>query len=197
MDKRAPKKFTRRTGVRHYRKMFLIFTEGKTEASYFKQLLTNKDVVLKIFHKDSASAPQNLFKYALEYLNKNEAILRPYDHEIWVVIDREDGDKRSVQEIEEVYSQCAKQGYNLAISNPTFEYWLLLHYEDGKKITSSKKCIAKLKKYLPDYDKSETPKYLQDKINDAISRAKEKNNPTEKWPTQCGTTVYLLVEKLI
>ena len=197
MSKNVSKRFIRRTGIKSYKKIFLIFVEGATELNYFNKLITNKTVAPKIFHKDSASSPQNLFKYALTYLNKNKKTLKTYSHEIWVVIDREDNNKRRHQEIEDLFSQCVKGHYNLAVSNPIFEYWLLLHFEDGNKVASSKQCITRLRKYLPNYDKPEIPKHLQDKINDAISRAKGKNNPVEKWPSKSGSTVYLLVEKLI
>ncbi|MGD9153687.1 MAG: RloB family protein [Gammaproteobacteria bacterium] len=197
MSKNTPKKIIRKTGIRHYRKIFWIFPEGKTEKNYLNSLITNKNVTLKIIHKNSISSPQNLFKYALHYLEKNKKTLKKYDHEIWVIIDREDNDKRPHQEIEDLYLECNKQGYNLAISNPALEYWLLLHFEDGNKITSSKQCIDRLKKYVPDYNKPKIPKQLQGKAYDAISRAKEKNNPADKWPKTNGTTIYLLIEKII
>jgi hypothetical protein len=40
-----------------------------------------------------------------------------------------------------------------ALSNPKFEYWLLLHFNDGTGIASSRDCSDRLKRHLPGYDK--------------------------------------------
>ncbi len=93
-----------------------------------------------------------------------------------------------------------KENYGFALSNPKFEYWLLLHFEDGKGIQSSAQCSERLKKYLPDYDKGICiGKFTKENIAEAIRRAKQRDNPrcVNNWPQNVGTTVYRLVERLI
>ena len=89
--------------------------------------------------------------------------------------------------------------YGFALSNPKFEYWLLLHFEDGSGITSSRQCQERLETYLPNYEKGNLEnRKLETGIRNAISRAKAKDSPPcVNWPTNRGTTVYRLVEKLI
>jgi hypothetical protein len=48
-----------------------------------------------------------------------------------------------------------KENYGFALSNPNFEYWLLLHFEEGSKIAHGADCLERLKKYLLGYNKGE------------------------------------------
>nr|VFJ70099.1 MAG: RloB-like protein [Candidatus Kentron sp. FW] len=85
------------------------------------------------------------------------------------------------------------------MSNPQFEYWLLLHFEDGTGITNSRQCIDRLKRYLPGYDKGiDARKITREGIDGAIERARRRDNPPRAdWPRDVGTTtVYRLVENL-
>ena len=91
-----------------------------------------------------------------------------------------------------------KDNYRLGVSNPCFEYWLLLHFEDGDTVHSSKSIREQLRKYLPDYDKHIDENKVRYRIKEAIFRAKQRDNPPCKdWPRKTGTTVYRLVEILI
>lgn len=86
------------------------------------------------------------------------------------------------------------------LSNPKFEYWILLHFEEGTNISSSRECSDRLKRWLPDYDKGIKPRgFTIQMISSAVRRAKIRDNPPcPDWPrTGSGTTVYRLVEKLL
>lgn len=89
---------------------------------------------------------------------------------------------------------------SLAVSNPSFEYWLLLHFEDGTGIRSQRECKDRLRRHLPDYDKGvDSSRLSAEMIRLAVTRAKRRDNPPcVDWPTQLGqTTVYRLVEKVL
>jgi hypothetical protein len=84
------------------------------------------------------------------------------------------------------------------LSNPKFEYWLLLHFEDGNGVGTSRECTDRLIAHLPNYQKGsvDTRKLLAG-VNDAVERAKRRDNPKcVDWPKMTGTTVYRLVEKI-
>jgi hypothetical protein len=90
--------------------------------------------------------------------------------------------------------------YGFALSNPKFEYWLLLHFEDGKKVRSSRACIERLKRHVPNYDKGIEPhKYSEEAIKKAIARAEARDTPRcNDWPRKMGcTTVYRLVQGIL
>jgi len=62
------------------------------------------------------------------------------------------------------------------LSNPNFEYWLLLNFEDGKGIANSQECLTRLKRHLPNYKKDiDGKKITLELITKAISRAKQRD----------------------
>lgn len=78
-------------------------------------------------------------------------------------------------------------------------FWLFLHFDEAKGVQSSAQCSERLRQYLPDYDKGiDTRKFTQDRISQAVQRAKLRDTPPcPAWPKTAGTTVYRLVEKLM
>jgi hypothetical protein len=189
------RRFTRERGIQRYRKLFIISTEGaKTEPQYF-QLFKNQQALIsvKCLKCDDKSSPQFILKRMERYLKLKG--LKATD-EAWLVVDNDQWSEIQLRELY-LWSQL-KANHGLAVSNPKFEYWLLLHYEDGVQITSVD-CSKRLMRYLPDYNKYiDFREITQDKIVKAIRRAKELDfPPCVDWPRSPTSTVYRLVEKLI
>lgn len=69
------------------------------------------------------------------------------------------------------------KGICLAISNPSFELWYLLHFQSQTADLNRDAAVAKLKLHVPDYDKSTSlfpllhPKVGKNLTSDAIARA--------------------------
>jgi hypothetical protein len=143
--------------------------------------------------RHESSPPQVLKR--MDVRLKNES-LRNSD-EAWLVVDK---DQWTDIQLAQLYDWSQKQeNYGFALSNPKFEYWLLLHFEDGTGILNSHGCSDRLRRYLPDYDKNiNSRKITKEMITDAIRRARLRDNPPcTDWPRANGTTVYRLVEKII
>lgn len=207
------RKFTREPGQRRYERLFVIACEGKeTEPQYFAQLLrkqfediwTKEKIAVKVLPGNTKTNCTQVLDRLKKYL-KEENVIEPY--ESWLVVDK-DRESNTDERIKKVYQwqkmKKDKDGntimnHAIAISNPKFEYWLLLHFEDGKGIQSSAQCSERLKKYLPDYDKGICiGKFTKENIAEAVRRAKLRDSPQcADWPRTTGTTVYRLVEKLI
>jgi hypothetical protein len=121
--------------------------------------------------------------------------LHPFD-EAWLVIDKDNWSEEHLMTLFEWSKKNEK--YGLALSNPKFEYWLLLHFEEGYGILNEKECTVRLKKYLPEYDKGFDPKIItKSMIDKAIARAKKNDTPScEKWPLKTGSTVYRLIQRI-
>jgi hypothetical protein len=185
--------------IKSYRPVFIIATEGKkTEPDYFRMGIfrsRERPVRVKVLGSGSGSSPQAV-------LNRMRKHLRSYQRkegdEAWLVVDK---DQWEVKDLEVLYAWSQFDAYkNLAVSNPQFEYWLLLHFEDGNKINNKDECLSRLKRYIFDYDKSNIPidKFTVTRVKGAIKRAKSKDSPPcTKWPIKTGTTVYRIVEKIL
>lgn len=194
---RVTKRFSRKVGNIPYRRLFVLAVEGaKTEPQYFAFInnLQRKVTIRSLTHKYKTS-PLNVLDRIKEYLKKNR--LSESD-EAWVVIDK---DEWSNDQLTQVFNWSKLRGnYGVAVSNPKFEFWLLLHFEDGDQVTSSQSCSNRLRQYLPEYDKGiESRKITKDQIPQAIDRARKKDTPPcTEWPKSPGvTTVYILVDKIM
>ncbi len=190
--------FIRPFGKLPYRKLFVIATEGaKTEPQYFEILrkLKSEQVTISIPEGKNKSDPENVLKRMKEHLKKEG--LKPSD-EAWLVVDK---DRWHDEQIEKLYEWTKrKKNYGLALSNPRFEYWLLLHFVDGD-IGSAHNIEKLLDTYLPNYSQTKAvdpQKFKPDNIEKAIARAKKRDTPPcEDWPRlPCRTTVYKLADNI-
>jgi hypothetical protein len=185
-------KLQRKQRLISYRRVFLIATEGaKTEPLYFDMFNGVKTTihVKPLSSRKHDTSPEQVLERAKAYV-KDEGI-RDGD-EVWLVIDK---DHWSDEQIQSVYQGCGKNKFSLAVSNPMFEYWLLLHFEDGGGVSGVRDCRDRLKKYLPNYNKSSLDiRKLLPGVDDAVMRAKAKDTPLCKdWPRTNGSTVYRLI----
>jgi hypothetical protein len=124
-------------------------------------------------------------------------------------------DRDQWSNIPEISKLCLKEGnFYLALSNPCFEFWLLLHIKDttefsvdelidifeNKKVSKKKTYLKSLlgKLLVDGYNESDPkPERFFLHINIAIERAKKLDNLTEEYPSYLGSHVYKLVEKII
>ena len=202
---RRATRITRNGEMRPKRKQFLIVCEGaKTEPGYFKRLVELKTTcvslnVPKIKYK---SSPKALLEEMVQSLDEYDEAFGLTTGEAWIVMDR---DNLKECQLEEIYKwSMEKKHYNVAISDPQFEYWLILHYSDGKNKQAKRKktCLTYLKKCMPSYKKGKPLPldiFDDDRMRLAITRAKDRDSPEcKKWPDHDGcTTLYRLVENIL
>jgi hypothetical protein len=191
------REFRRPLGTRRYRKLIVIAAEGvKTEPQYFAIFGDQQSVIkVKCLKGRYESSPPQVLKRMEKHL-KQEA-LRSSD-EAWLVVDK---DRWTDEQLSELHGWSAEHAnYGFALSNPNFEYWLLLHFEDGAGVATSRNCTDRLRRYLPGYDKGiDAGKITREHIENAIRRAKQRDNPPcIDWPhAPGGSTVYKLVERIL
>ncbi len=161
-------------------KTILIVTEGgKTEPNYFVELrnrfrLSATDI--EVVHPDGTD-PVTLTNKAIELREKrkNEAksgILVEYD-EVWVVFDLEKTHDIRREQAKRAKVLPGAKGVNFALSDPSFEYWLLLHCEyTTASFPDNDSVEQRLKNHWPDYTKGSrpSPDFLE-KVPDAVKHA--------------------------
>ena len=197
-------RFARKTDTRGYNKRFVLAVEGRaTERQYFKMIndmftKTTGKVAKPIPHyKAHKTSALQILKQMQRYIRKNP--LKDGD-QAWLVLDKDDNKDADLDTLYH-WTQEGKNGQRgLALSNPCFEYWLLLHFDAGNAASTKDDCNKCLKKYLPNYDKHiSVYKFTRDRIKKAIEHAQKRDQPPcPDWPRQPGTTtVYRLVEALL
>lgn len=125
-----------------------------------------------------------------------------------MIIDR-DKDNFFEEQYDEVVKFCEENNINLYISNPNFEFWLMLHFdevesEDKQKMYNNEKVNSKrryLEKRLHDicgYTKKRVDfKRFEPNIMKAVEREKNYEENIKKLKDNLGTNVGVLVNKIV
>lgn len=114
--------------------------------------------------------------------------------EVWAVFDVDDHPG-----IEEAKERASTNGIECAISNPCFELWALLHFQDQRAHVERGKVASMLRKYMHGYEKHLDYEIMRDKYADAIKRAVTLDRDAQQLsePGRNPTTgVYRLTENI-
>jgi hypothetical protein len=200
--------FRRESNCRQAKNVYVIATEGeKTEPQYFNGLKNhyrNPRIYVKVLDRStSASSPKHIIR-TINKIRKDFDFKR--DDEMWIVIDK---DRWSARMLSQVATQCNQKNINMALSNPCFEVWLLLHLKDMSEYSDSKITILQnnknrdlekeIRRICGKFNKInlDLSKYIPN-ISAAIDRAHALDtNPGHRWPNSIGTRVYKIAEKII
>lgn len=139
MPRREPRRVTRR-------RVLVVCGGTRTEPDYFhgiRRLLRRPDVTLSI--KAVSKSPDQLVDHAVTLMSHR----RDQFDELWCVVDVDEFD------LDRAARSAKAAGVRLAVSNPCFEVWLLLHFDDGgPHLSGSAEAIRRLRRHLPAYDKA-------------------------------------------
>lgn len=209
--------FFRESNTKPKEKIIVLAYEGNnTEALYFESLkasvrFNDEQICLLSLRRtpeDTNSAPIHVFRH-LKRDAKDKYDLGVND-ELWMIIDRD-----RWPNIPEIHQMCEEQGnFNLALSNPCFEFWLLLHIKNladyteaeleeifqnvkvTKKKTHLKRLLGEL--LVDGYDESNPkPERFLPHLDLAINQSKALDSPPENFPTKLGSHIFKLVEKIV
>lgn len=214
------RKSSSRTRVEEVRdaRLIVVAAEGAyTERIYLTELArehAGRQVYVKVLQREEAAKNNSSPAHVL-------AQLKQYEHEfsigekdeLWLVIDRDRWTEQMLSEVAQVCQQDPNM--KMALSNPCFELWLLLHLEDictlpaetqqayleNLRATSNADPLLKvrLRELMGSYHESsyDTMKLLPT-VGVAITRAQEMDvNPQDRWPQTLGTRVYKLALSII
>ena len=190
----------RRRAFRLPRPRFLIVCEGTlTEPGYFQETrhLERSVIDLEI---SPGGAPKALVERAVEKKKAAERLAKSqqdsnlrYD-QVWCVFDIDEH-----RLIPEAKQQARDNGIELAISNPCFELWVLLHFRDQRAHIERGPLHHECKQYIPGYEKQLPTAQLHPRCDVALRRAKD----LDQWQKSRGcegenpsTGVYRLMERI-
>jgi|GEM_PF-5612969 len=196
--------------------IFHLYCDGqRTEPDYFLKGLKGlcKDLSLKI--KDSGKD----FKTLLEKARLDSKCNKDGHNEgntfTWFISDREvstiPGVAKNPEKIKKLIEEAHKEGFKVAVSNPCFEIWLLMHLDKvSSAYKTTDKCIEELAKKLNGYDcknKGLTDAQLKQlfpdkdkysKLRKAISNASKLDPDDSDFSIidKTGSRVYKLIEAM-
>lgn len=199
-------------------RLIVIASEGKdTERIYFKALAkeyTNPRVHVHILKRSEDEKNNSSPEHVLEQLNEYKCQYElEADDELWLVTDK---DHWTEAMLSRVATECMQDvSMHMALSNPCFELWLLLHLVDVASLTpeelrlwienrrKSKSSNPYLKVLLRQkmgsyHESAYDVLTLIQHVEVAIERARLLDkNPADRWPQTLGTRVYLLAESVM
>lgn len=213
MPERRFKPRVRQTNIRDAR-LIIIAAEGtNTEKQYLTALVLderyrNPKVHVEVLEREKdASAPEHIITLLDQFRRKYSLT---GEDELWLVIDV---DRWGSAKLSRIATECGQKGYLLAVSNPCFELWLLLHVADfdtytaeklqeffENKKTNNRTCLeTELLALLGEYNKSKLkPEHFLPHVETAVERSQKLDiNPDHSWPNQLGTRVYRVVQSII
>ncbi len=206
-----PKKqrFDRQPPSRNIAPKILIVCEGsKTEPKYFKSIRQHRrlqTLQVKIIDAAGKTDPRSIVQRAIEERQqiKAENGWEKLD-QAWAVFDGDEHIETDPKNWEQAIQTAAKQKINLAITNPCFEFWYLLHYQDALSQMTAATALKKLKQHVPQYDKS-SPMYpdpLADRTHQAINRAQKiaaqiQRDRLHEYSNLCCSRLPELIETLL
>lgn len=181
--------------------MIIIGYEGKRkEPKYFNKLEQELLEPRKAFiHPlppiNGESAPKKVLERVKAFVNDPKRGVNIEDKDkVWFVLDV---DKYPIEQFEQINEFCKeKEQRNLAISNPCFEIWLWMHFEDTDKVTSITSQDLKHELHLKTTSLNFGGNYTSF-IDGAIIRAKKVDSSSNYFPAEKSTKVYQLVEELL
>ncbi|NNJ12069.1 RloB domain-containing protein [Chloroflexales bacterium ZM16-3] len=138
------------------RRLILIVCEGdQTEHRYFDAIRTAGSLTtVSIEIAPDAGQALAVVERArtLRRLRRQQIEALPYD-EIWCVFDREA--RNEPASFPRAVALATREKFGLAISNPSFEYWYLLHFtETNRPYQDADDLLADLRRHLPGYEKN-------------------------------------------
>ena len=187
--KRQRKQLERKQGQRASYDRILIVSEGsKTERNYFKEIRAVyrlQTTNVEVRPSELGTAPIQVVRYAKELFengDRHKNIEPRAFEQVYAVFDRDDHDSyfnalRMAESLDGKLKNDAKQFicFKAIASVPSFELWLLLHYEDILAPLHRDEVIQRLRKpeNFPGYEKGGARAFAttRDRLSVATQRA--------------------------
>jgi hypothetical protein len=194
----------RRKPYRSEAQRFILICEGeKTEPAYFNALKSKyPGAMIQFEFIAPAGTPITIKDKARDRMAALKKEMRDNPSakadNVWAVFDRDEHGH-----ISDAIQGCETMGVEVAFSNPCFEVWLLLHYEDYHAADDRHQVQKRLREKDTAYDPngSKTPNCIAivDKVETAEQRAINQCNQRELEGLPLGrpsTTVYQLTQAI-
>lgn len=215
---RKKRPLDRTTGIERDASIVVVACEDKYAVKqYFAKFRTRRTQFKVLPTDDCKSNPRAVIDRLHDY--KREYAQEEGD-EFWFCIDTDHWIRGHHQrELSQVLQECRQSGYGIAISNPCFEVWLLLHFIEinnelllrmlGKDSNGSVdpqnleslRCdsfVHELRSIAGQYNKSRVSalKVTAAQVQSATQRAKVRDLENGDIPPTPGSRIYKLIESL-
>jgi RloB-like protein len=198
MRKRRP--IDRKAGVVRDASLVVIASEDRYAARQYFDFFESTRIQFKVLEADGGrSAPAQVLARLDEYF-KDYAI--GDGDEFWLVCDCDHWvAPNHIQNLTTVLRECRQKGIRVALSNPCFDLWLLLHFSDvpDEDELTCKAVGKKLQAVAGGYDKTKVYNLaITDRaVRDAVARSAAHQPCSGEIPDRPQTALHLIVQSLL
>ncbi|MFE7125103.1 RloB family protein [Streptomyces sp. NPDC057617] len=175
---------------RSARTMLIVCGSKETERQYLQGLRDDlRNPAVSVVVRGKPCSPTQLVAYARGQRDLNKG---GYD-EVWCVFDVDE-----YPDVAKAALAARRHGIKVAVSNPCFELWLLLHFADHRAHTGSyKKLLPLLEKHVPGYDKTRVDfSRYRDGVPQAGERARKLDPSGAEHALNPSTGVWQLTDRM-
>lgn len=202
MARHGSRPLKRRGAGREPRTRLLVLCEGQvTEPKYLKAFKhDHRSQLVEVEVVPECGVPKTLVEAAVARKKEAEREARrrsdPYlkFDEVWCVFDVDQHPN-----LPEAKQQAQANRLHVAISNPCFELWILLHFEDQRAHKERGEIQAACREHLPKFVKEVPYEKVSSLYQDAVRRAEAVENWQEQQQRPGGnpsTGVHKLTERI-
>lgn len=195
-----------------YDRLLIVCEGSKTEPTYLNDIRIKhrlQTANVEITRSELGTEPIQIVDYALQLFLYGDATknIKPKAFEkVYAVFDRDDHRTYfdalgKITSLENRYKNDIRQivTFEPIVSIPSFELWLLLHFEDVQHIMHRDEVLHRVKQHIPGYEKGNSGihKMLESRFDSATARSTrlvDLNDPHDD--TQPYTNVHELAELL-
>ncbi|MHB0874589.1 MAG: RloB family protein [Anaerolineae bacterium] len=163
----------RPSGTRLEGRLVLVCCEGRiTEPVYLSRLRRYFGARTVVIERGLCSPGSTVLRAS--QLRRERIAARDWDHgrdEVWCVLDVEQAGANPG--LAPAISEARRLGIRLAVSNPAFEYWFLLHYVcSTRPFACAEDLVRSLRQHIPGYQKNaDLSAQLIQRLDGALSNA--------------------------
>ena len=198
MRKKRP--LDRRTSVVRDAALIVIASEDTHAVRQYFDFFRSTRIQFKVLETDEGkSAPEHVLARISEYMSEYEI---GKGDEFWLVLDCDHWvTSGHVKNLIRVMRECRQKGIRIALSQPCFELWLLLHFAEFP--TETKLTRAQIEKRIRDavgsYDKTKVYKLPldNDRVKAAVQRSKANQPSSSEIPDKPQTGLHCIIEDLV
>ena len=203
------RKLNRRPPSRDIVRKIVIACEGsKTEPDYFESIrkeLRLRTLQIIVLRHQGRTDPRSIIERVIgerQEMRRNQTWTE--GDSAWAVFDGDEHIEQSPENWRNAIALAKKQKIQLAITNPCFELWYLIHFRDHFAQISRDRVINLLGKHIPKYDKSVCvyPEPLKPLTEQAIQRAERiaeqiQQDELDEHSNPCCSGLPNLVQSLL
>lgn len=185
----------RRMAEREPSNTILVVAEGTTERNYFAGLRTRKSTVQIVVPKSHPTDALGLVKLCVGQMDARGIDIDHGDMAI-CVFDIEGND---VTNLSRAIKLAHRSGVLLAMTNPCFELWLLMHFRDVMSAAPCAEVHRCLKEHIKKYHKTGIYRDVLDPLRrSALTRAQVtwSEDIKRSIPSNPGTTMHLVLSEI-